>query len=95
LRVKNASDLSRLEEKLRILYEYEKKYLDLLKEYNVDVEDIINSKEIRKKEHKLTISFLVSRLIFEKSENGEYKVGEGIKKLKQFIDDFIKECTNL
>ena len=70
-----------------------KTFSDLLKEYNINVNDIKAGNV--DDGYKILVSYLVSRLIFEKSENGEYKVGEGIKKLKQFIDNFIKECTNI
>ena len=86
---KNSSDLSRLEEKLRILYEYEKKYLDLLKEYKEEIKFAAALQEDLRKER---TKFFAESLkeVFKTLKDAQVESQVASMWIKELVDSYTR-----
>ena len=86
---KSASDLSRLEEKLRILYEYEKKYLDLLKEYKEEIKFAAALQEDLRKER---TKFFAESLkeVFKTLKDAQVESQVASMWIKELVDSYTR-----
>jgi len=89
LKVENAVSLTTLQEKLKVLYEYEKNYLSLLKEYKEEIKFAANLQEDLRKER---TKFFSESLREVSKTLKESQVDSGVASawIKELVDSYTK-----